>query len=375
MAGIYIHIPFCKQRCRYCAFYSSTKGELQQRYVDALCKEIVERRCYVEGGIETVYIGGGTPSTLSIPLLDKILNVLFCNYSVSNNAEITMEANPDDVNSDYLREVRRLSVNRLSMGVQSFDDKLLRMLGRRHTAQRAREAVGDARDAGFNNISIDLMFALPTSTLDSWRSDLENVASLRPNHLSAYNLTYEEDTPLFNALQKGGIEPLSEDENIKQFELLADTLFHLGYKHYEISNFALPGYESRHNSSYWRDVPYIGCGASAHSYNGKERSWNIADIERYIEGVENGDRLYDVELLSKTDLYNDAIVTRLRTSDGLPLEWFKQKFNKKLNDYLRMNMAPHLINGTLKEHNGCVSLTRKGIFISDSIMRDLIYIE
>ena len=375
MAGIYIHIPFCKQRCRYCAFYSCTKGNMQERYVAALCRELEERRSYIKGIIETIYIGGGTPSTLPHSLLGRIFGTIYKYYPVSGNPEVTMECNPDDLTDEYLAGLRRLPINRLSMGVQSFDDNILKILGRRHTALRAREAVENARLAGFGNISIDLMFALPTSTRESWLSDLGTAIALRPNHISAYNLTYEEDTPFFTALQKGNITPLSEEENIGQFEMLVGRLTAEGYRHYEISNFALPGCESRHNSSYWHDVPYIGCGASAHSYNGKKRSWNIADIEEYIKGIETGAPHFEIEHLSENELYNDAIVTRLRTSDGLPLEWFRGKFNKKLYDYMCRNIAPHIAGGTLQERDGSVSLTREGIFISDSIMRDLIYIE
>ena len=375
MAGIYIHIPFCKQRCRYCAFYSCTKAHLQERYVAALCRELELRRLYIKGEVETIYIGGGTPSILPHPLLKKIFETVYGSYSVTTDAEITMECNPDDLTTEYLAQLRSLPINRLSMGVQSFDDSILKILGRRHTAERAREAVENARLAGFDNISIDLMFALPTSTRESWAHDLETAIALRPNHISAYNLTYEEDTPFFNALHKGNITPLSEEENIEQFEMLVEHLTAAGYRHYEISNFAQPGCESRHNSSYWHDVPYIGCGASAHSYNGNERSWNVSDIELYIRGIETGNPDFEIEHLSENERYNDAIVTRLRTADGLPLEWFRHKFNKKLYDYLCRNIAPHIDNGTLKEDNGSVSLTREGIFISDSIMRDLIYIE
>lgn len=375
MAGIYIHIPFCKQRCRYCAFYSCTKAHLQERYVAALCRELEFRRLYIKGEVETIYIGGGTPSILPHPLLKKIFETVYGSYSVTTDAEITMECNPDDLTTEYLAQLRSLPINRLSMGVQSFDDSILKILGRRHTAEKAREAAGNARLAGFNNISIDLMFALPTSTRESWAHDLETAIALRPNHISAYNLTYEEDTPFFNALQKGNITPLSEEENIEQFEMLVEHLTAAGYRHYEISNFTLPGCESRHNSSYWHDVPYIGCGASAHSYNGKERSWNIADIEQYTEGIEAGNPYFEIEHLNENERYNDAIVTRLRTADGLPLSWFKENFNENLNRYLLKNIAPHIDNGTLQESNGCVSLTREGIFISDSIMRDLIYIK
>ena len=299
MAGIYIHIPFCKQRCLYCAFYSCTKSNIQKQYIEALCKELYSRRTYIKEDIETIYIGGGTPSTLSPELLKCIFDTIYNNYHVTTDVEITMEANPDDLTPEYLDGLRTLPINRLSMGIQSFDDDILKMLGRRHTAQRAREAVNNARNAGFSNISIDLMFALPTSTRKSWMIDLKNAIALQPNHISAYNLTYEEDTPFFNALQKGNISPLSEDENIEQFELLLETLTQAGYQHYEISNFAQPGYKSRHNSSYWHDIPYLGCGASAHSYDGASRCWNIADIEEYINGIETGIQILEIENLSE----------------------------------------------------------------------------
>ncbi|MBQ8449582.1 MAG: radical SAM family heme chaperone HemW [Bacteroidaceae bacterium] len=375
MAGIYIHIPFCKQRCLYCAFYSSTLHSRLQEYCDALCRELEMRRNYIIGIVDTVYFGGGTPSTLTHEQLQKILGTIKRNYTLSPSAEITIEANPDDLTPEYLTTLRSLSFNRLSMGIQSFDDTQLKALGRRHTAERARQAVEDARVAGFNNISIDLMFALPSSTHAQWQESIQQAISLHPTHISAYNLTYEEETPLYRALQQGKINAIDEDENLKQFETLIDTLSAAGYRHYEISNFALPGYESRHNSSYWHDIPYLGCGASAHSYNGKERSWNVADIELYIRGIETGNPDFEIEHLSENERYNDAIVTRLRTADGLPLEWFRHKFNKKLYDYLCRNIAPHIADGTLQESNGCVSLTHEGIFISDSIMRDLIYIE
>lgn len=375
MAGIYIHIPFCKKRCLYCAFYSSTRHSMKQRYTDALCCELTMRKYYVTEVIDTIYFGGGTPSTLSHEQLQQIFHTISENFHIASDAEITLEANPDDLTPEYLACLRSLPFNRLSMGVQSFNDNLLQMLGRRHTAEKACKAVADARSAGFTNISIDLMFALPGSTRHSWSHDLQSAILLQPTHISAYNLTYEEGTPLYNAMQQGSITALSEEENIEQFEMLIDTLGAEGYRHYEISNFAMPGCESRHNSSYWHDIPYLGCGASAHSYNGESRQWNIADIEQYIIGIESGTPLIEIEHLSEEERYNDAILTRLRTSDGLPLQWFKDKFSSKLNRYLRHNAAPHLAAGRLKERDGSISLTRKGIFISDAIMRDLIYIE
>ena len=375
MAGIYIHIPFCKQRCLYCAFYSSTLHSKQQEYCDALCREIIMRRNYIIGIIDTIYFGGGTPSTLTREQLQKILGTIKENYRLSPSAEITIEANPDDLTPEYLATLRSLSFNRLSMGIQSFDDAQLKAIGRRHTAERARQAVKDARTAGFENISIDLMFALPSSTSAQWQESIKQAIELRPTHISAYNLTYEEETPLYRALQQGKIEAVDEEENLKQFEILIEQLAAAGYRHYEISNFALPGYESRHNSSYWHDIPYLGCGAAAHSYNGESRSWNISDIKTYIEGINNGAPFSEVEQLTTAEQYNDAILTRLRTADGVPSDWMRKKFGDKLTDYMLRNAAPHIVAGRLKEQQGHLILTRKGLFVSDAIIRDLIYVE
>lgn len=375
MAGIYIHIPFCKQRCLYCAFYSSTLHSKQQEYCDALCREIIMRRNYIIGIIDTVYFGGGTPSTLTREQLQKILGTIKENYRLSPSAEITIEANPDDLTPEYLATLRSLSFNRLSMGIQSFDDAQLKAIGRRHSAERARQAVKDARTAGFENISIDLMFALPSSTSAQWQESIKQAIELRPTHISAYNLTYEEETPLYRALQQGKIEAVDEEENLKQFEILIEQLAAAGYRHYEISNFALPGYESRHNSSYWHDIPYLGCGAAAHSYNGESRSWNISDIKTYIEGINNGAPFSEVEQLTTAEQYNDAILTRLRTADGVPSDWMREKFGDKLTDYMLKNAAPHIVAGRLKEQQGHLILTRKGLFVSDAIIRNLIYVE
>lgn len=374
MAGIYIHIPFCKQRCKYCAFYSTTLHNLQERYADALCRELELRKDYIAEQVDTIYFGGGTPSVLTKEQLHKILHTVEQNFAVSPQAERTIEANPDDLTPAYLAGLKELSFNRISMGVQSFDNTLLHSLGRRHTAEKACKAVADARTAGFDNISIDLMFALPGSTPASWQHDLEQAIALHPTHISAYNLTFEEDTPLYKEMQQGKTAPLSEEENLQQFDMLIEWLTQAGYRHYEISNFALPGYESRHNSSYWHNIPYLGCGAAAHSYNGVSRQWNIADINKYIDGVEKGNLDCEVETLSENDRYNDAVLTRLRTADGMPLEWVKENFSNKYVEYLLKNSVRHINNGTMQLHDDKLIITRKGIFISDTIIRDLIYI-
>lgn len=376
MAGIYVHIPFCRQRCNYCAFYSSTLYNIKEEYANAVCKELEIRKGYAgDEQIRTIYFGGGTPSTLPMELLQRICSTIYANYSVYNDAEVTIECNPDDLSEEFLEKLRALPFNRISMGVQSFDDMLLKRLGRRHDAEKARQAVRNARAAGYRNISIDLMFALPGSTAESWQHDLESAIALQPEHLSAYNLMYEEETPLHRALQRGDFDELSEEENVEQFQMLIKRMKEAGYRHYEISNFAMPGYESRHNSSYWNDTIYIGCGAAAHSYNGKSREWNIADIKEYIEGIENGKRNYEIEILSEEERYNDTILTRLRTADGIPLKWMKEKFSEKLNVYMLAVAQSHIECGNLKKEGDSLSLTEKGIFISDAVIRDLIYAE
>ena len=376
MAGIYLHIPFCKTRCIYCDFFSTTHNHLKSRYVEALCKELRMRKNYTESNVDTIYIGGGTPSTLQKDDFEKIFATIGENFCVKEGAEITLEANPDDLSRDYLAMLRSLPFNRLSMGVQSFDDALLKMLGRRHDSARAKEAFGDARAAGFDNISIDLMFALPGSTPESWSNDLKNAIELCPEHISAYNLTYEEGTALYKAAQSGSIIPLDEEGNLQQFTMLIEALEAAGYCHYEISNFARPGRESRHNSSYWHNVPYLGCGAAAHSYDGVSRQWNVADIALYIRGIKDGAPDYEIEELTESERYNDAVLTRLRTRDGLPLGWFRENFQEKYVEYMLSAAAAHIEHGTLTHtSNDSIRLTKKGIFISDAIMRDLIFVE
>ena len=375
MAGIYIHIPFCKQRCNYCAFYSTTLYNIRERYVNALCKEFAMRKEYAASApIETIYFGGGTPSTLTLEQLHKVCSTIYATHSVSPTAEVTIECNPDDLTPDFLAQLKALPFNRISMGVQSFNDTQLKRLGRRHNAGKARQAVKNAREAGYDNISVDLIFALPGSTIAQWEHDLESAIALRPDHLSAYNLTYEEGTPLHRALERGDFAELSEEENVEQFQMLIAKLKEAGYHHYEISNFALPGRESRHNSSYWNDTPYIGCGAAAHSYNGTSRQWNIADIQEYIKGIESNNPNFEIEELTEEERYNDTILTRLRTAKGLPLAWIKESFSEKLYNYMLRSAEKEIALGNLKKENGSLSLTEKGIFISDAVIRELIFI-
>ena len=376
MAVLYIHIPFCKQRCRYCAFYSTTLHSLQQEYVTALCKELAMRTGYAGNEISTIYFGGGTPSLLTDAQLRQITDTIKKEFHIAPQAEITIECNPDDLTPERLSLLRSIGFNRISMGVQSFDDKLLKMLGRRHTAQSAHDAVEAARAAGFHNISIDLMYALPGSTAESWASDLRTAIELHPSHISAYNLTYEENTPLQRDLQRGVIEELSEEENLEQFNTLVEELGKAGYRHYEISNFALPGYESRHNSSYWDDTPYTGCGAAAHSYNGTSREWNVADIKEYIKGIESGCRNFETEHLTPAERYNDTVLTRLRTAAGISPAAVKEKFGDTLYNYMIKGVRKEVAAGNLQQlPDGSFALTKKGIFVSDAVIRELIFVE
>ena len=270
MAGIYLHIPFCKKRCIYCDFFSTTRKEQKTAYIRALCHELTDRKNYLKGEpIETIYLGGGTPSQLAKEDFEAIFSHIYKVYKVTPNAEITLEANPDDLTSEYISMLRTFPFNRISMGIQTFQETTLKQLQRRHTADQAIRAFQGCRTAGFQNISIDLMYGLPGETLTSWKKDLKQALSLHPEHISAYHLIYEEGTPLWKLREQHKVEEADEDLSVSLFGTLIDELTTAGYEHYEISNFCLPGLHSRHNSSYWTEKQYLGCGPSAHSYNGK----------------------------------------------------------------------------------------------------------
>ena len=376
MAGIYLHIPFCKRRCIYCDFFSTTQSEQTDRYVEALCSELEQRKDYLEGeDIETVYLGGGTPSQLQEKHFERIFSTLYIYYNIRSDAEITIEANPDDLNEEYVKMLRTFPFNRLSMGIQTFNDKTLQLLHRRHTAQQAIEAFDRCREAGFANLSIDLMYGLPGETLMSWKADLQQALRMHPEHISAYHLIYEEGTPLWKLKEAHRVNEIDEDLSVDLFAELIHTLKSAGYEHYEISNFCLPGYHSRHNSSYWIGKKYLGCGAAAHSYNGISRQWNIASLEKYLTGIENRKPNYEIEELDLYTRYNDFIITRLRTQWGLPLDHLKETFGDKLYDYCLKAALPYLHQGTLQQNENILRLSAEGIFISDGILSDLLWVE
>ncbi|MDR2692160.1 MAG: radical SAM family heme chaperone HemW, partial [Dysgonamonadaceae bacterium] len=283
MAGIYIHIPFCRKRCVYCDFVSSTHSEMKDAYVDAVCKELEIRQDYLQNEkIETIYFGGGTPSQLNAEDFEKIFRSL-SPYAFCPSPEITLEANPDDLTPVYMDSIRPLPFNRVSVGIQSFNDEELKFLNRRHNAETAIRSVRRLQEKGFANIGVDLMYGLPGQNEAVWRETICRAKTLSVQHISAYHLTYEEGTPLYNSMQKGLIRPVEEEMSVRLFEVLMDEMAEAGFEHYEISNFAQAGYRSKHNASYWTGTHYLGVGAAAHSYDGPSRQWNVASVRKYIE--------------------------------------------------------------------------------------------
>lgn len=376
MAGIYLHIPFCKRRCIYCDFFSTTQSEKKTNYVEALCRELEMRHSYLgEERIETIYFGGGTPSQLDKEDFERIFSLLYKVYSISPEAEITLEANPDDLTPAYIEMLRSLPFNRISMGIQTFNDRTLKILHRRHTAQQAIEAFKHCRKAGFQNISIDLMYGLPGETLESWEADLQQAISMHPEHISAYHLIYEENTPLWKLREEHQLKEVEEELSLSFFTTLIHRLKEQGYEHYEISNFCLPGFHSRHNSSYWTGVKYLGCGPSAHSYNGTSRQWNVASLDKYIQGIHNKKPEYEIEELNLYTRYNDFVITAIRTSWGMSLSRLKTDFGDTLYEYCLRMAKPHIEQGTLEIAGNTLRLTESGIFVSDGIMSDMLWVE
>ena len=322
--------------------------------------------------VQTIYFGGGTPSQLTIPQLRQILDAIYIYNKVSDEAEVTIEVNPDDVTDEFAQGLQSLPVNRVSMGAQTFDDERLKWLHRRHTSRQVAEAVGRLRHVGIQNISIDLMYGFPDESLSDWEYDIDCALALNVEHLSAYCLTIEEGTPLYQMMHKGDGSTTSLDEELERqmYEMLIDKLEAAGYEHYEISNFARTGYRSRHNSNYWNGTPYIGLGAAAHSYDGKTRSWNIADIHQYIEGMERGERLFESEVIEGDTRYNDMVTVALRTREGMNLSLLTDEHR----DYCLKNARRFINDGLLKINDNHLSLTRKGLFVSDMLLAELIKI-
>lgn len=383
MAGLYIHIPFCTQKCIYCDFMSGTNLSLRGKFVDAL---IVEMDCYLDffdnDPLRTIYFGGGTPSLLSVKELERIYRAIAERWDVSGVEEFTMECNPDDLTEIYLLDLRNLPINRLSIGVQSFVDEELRWLNRRHTAVEAMEAVKRAKRAGFENITIDLMFALPVQTLESLRYSIDRALELGVQHISAYSLMFEPDSKITKLMELNRLVPLDEDVAADMFDLLSMCLTEAGYEQYEISNYAKVGFESRHNSGYWHGMRYLGLGPSAHSFDGEKRWSNVGHTIKYNALLhetrdmrhETRDTIRSVEVLGVDERFNELVFTALRTKVGVDLVELRSRFGDKRCDGLLRQARKYVDSGRMRVVDGRLCLTREGIYISDSIISDFMIV-
>lgn len=375
MAGIYIHIPFCRQKCYYCDFYKTVNTSLTEKYLSGLKQEAKLRKNYLQNEVvETIYFGGGTPSVLTANELEAILNHISKNYQLSNQLETTFEANPDDLTPDYLNAIKSAGINRLSIGIQAFQDVHLKKMNRRHNAEQAEEVVKNAVKTGINNISVDLIYGLPDLTEKQWSESLERVFNLPVQHLSAYHLTYHEGTAFYTWLKKGTLKELSENESVNQFNILLDSAEKAGFEQYEISNFARDEQYSRHNTAYWLGKKYLGLGPSAHSYDQNTRRWNVSHVERYIHGVETGEEYFEEEKLNVKEHFNEHILTRIRTKWGVSLSFVNQKFGETYHQYLLQQIAKHQKSGFVILKDQTITLSREGLFVSDEIMSDLMII-
>ena len=373
MAGIYIHIPFCKTHCNYCDFYSVDSTDLFLELVEAICKEIEIRKSYLDSEkISTIYFGGGTPSFISTKDLNKILSKIFEVFTISTKAEITIEVNPDDITESRAKKYIAMGFNRVSIGIQSFSDKYLQFLNRRHNSAQALKSIELLKKAGFSNISIDLIYGIPGLTLKEWESTLEKALSVNVNHISAYHLSYEKGTVLYSLHRKGLIEPITEDESEWSYKILCRILKRNGFDHYEISNFSKTGFQSRHNQSYWENEKYLGLGPSAHSFDQKSRQWNFSDNKKYIAEVARQGKFYNYEKLSKQDRYNEYLLTRLRTKKGISLNSLADLFGEPYFTYFNKQAIRHMRVGDLiHKKDGTVYIPERKWFISDGILADL----
>lgn len=372
MAGIYLHIPFCRQACHYCNFHFSTSLKLKQDFVGAICKEVRLRKDYLKGEeINSIYFGGGTPSLLSRSELDAILDTIHKHHSINPSAEVTFEANPDDVSSDKLTGWKTTGINRLSMGVQSFYEEDLRWMNRAHNASQALESIKLVQDAGFRNLTIDLIYGSPGLTDEKWQHNVEQAIGLSIPHLSCYALTVEPQTALASLISKKKSPPVETEDQARQFLLLMDWMREAGFEHYEISNFAKPGMHSRHNSSYWSGKSYIGLGPSAHSYDGNARQWNIANNTRYIQSMLAGNPAFEMEELSFRDRHNEFIMISLRKSEGINKTAFEQSFGHEQLIALKKSVRRHLNSGSVEENDQVYRLTKNGKLFADGIASDL----
>ena len=374
MAGIYIHIPFCKQACHYCDFHFSTSLKYKDLMIQSIKKELTLRQSELSNEtIETIYFGGGTPSLLSDKELQGIIDHVTTHYSVSSNPEISLEANPDDLDRAYLQALSNTTINRLSIGIQSFVEQDLEFMNRAHSASEAKSCLESAKQY-FDNITIDLIYGIPGLSDRLWRENLDQAFQFDIKHISSYALTVEPKTALASFIANGSSPNVDEEQSRNQFEILVDTTESQGFVHYEISNFGKKGYFSKHNTSYWKGVPYLGIGPSAHSFNGQKRSWNIANNVKYLKSLEANVLAMEVEQLSKKDQLNERIMTGLRTIWGISLDKIEEEFDPSFKTHIIQESRKFVNEGLLEINDNQLKTTQKGKFLADGIASELFMI-
>ena len=374
MAGIYLHIPFCKKACHYCDFHFSTSLKHQQNVLDAMAKEIKIRKSEMANHlIESIYFGGGTPSLLSAREITQIIDLLYKNFKIDSLCEITLEANPDDLSLIKIQELSKTKINRLSIGVQSFFDEDLRYMNRSHNSNQAINCIKHCKKY-FKNMTIDLIYGIPTMSVSRWVQNLKRAFSLPIKHLSCYALTVEEKTPLARFIQQKKTDPMDENKALSHFKALQKNASLNGFSGYETSNFAKMGYYSKHNTGYWLGKPYLGIGPSAHSFDGIKRSWNVSSNVQYYQSISRDKRIYTQEVLTIKDRYNEYLMTSLRTIWGVSLNKIKMDFGKKYSDYLTLNSEHFIEEKLLTIDNGYLKHTPKSAFLIDGIIADLFYV-
>ena len=372
MAGIYIHIPFCKKACTYCDFHFTTSTKYLDEMVDAICKEITMKKSRLEDQqIGSIYFGGGTPSVLPTAALQQILATVEKHFSISAGAEITIETNPDDLTAAKVNELRKLPINRFSIGTQSFFNEDLLWMNRAHNAQEATDCIKRSQDAGFENLTIDLIYGYPLLTDEKWITNIQMAIELQVPHLSAYSLTVEPRTALAYAIEKGKQPNVSDDQSAEQFLMLIDKLTKNGFEHYEISNYSLPGRYAVHNTNYWKGIPYLGIGPSAHGFNGYERHINVANNVKYLEHINQNKLPETIEQLSKTDQFNEYIMTSLRTMWGTSLDKITLDFGKSYSEQTLKLIKPLINEQKLSFEGNIFKLTDKGKLFADGIAAEL----
>ena len=374
MAGIYIHIPFCKQACHYCNFHFSTSLAAKNDFIVALLKEIVLQAGYLQGEqVDTVYFGGGTPSLLSTEELDVIMEALKSSFNVSSEAEITLEANPDDLSANKLSDLKSAGVNRLSIGIQSFFEEDLRWMNRAHNASQSVVCIEQAHEAGFFNITIDLIYGTPGLTDEKWYDNVQRAIGFNIPHLSCYALTVEPKTALDHFIKTGKYTDVDPEQQARQFLLLMEWMEAAGYEHYEISNFAKPGWRSKHNTAYWLGKKYLGLGPSAHSFNGMSRQWNIANNAMYIQSLQQQQLPFEKEELTVTQQLNEYIMTSLRTMEGLSIPYVEKHFGRDISDTIMRSVRKHEEPGNVQWDGERLRLTKNGKLLADGIAADLFF--